>query len=123
MAFPDVCKVPAPPAPFIPTPFPNMSQVASASGTSSKVKFAGKEAVTVSSKISRSSGDEAGTLFGMMSQVNMNQTSFRMGSTAVKAQGKAVVTVLKPTAHNGMNANAPVGAQVAPSQTKVLILR
>ena len=34
---------------------------------------------------------EAGTLFGMMSQVNMNQTSFRTGSSAVKCQGKAIV--------------------------------
>ncbi|MFO0626617.1 MAG: PAAR-like domain-containing protein [Polyangiales bacterium] len=122
-AFPDVCKVPAPPAPFVPTPFPNMSQVATASSTSRKVKICGKEAVTVGSKISRSNGDEAGTLFGMMSQVNMNQTTYRQGSTAVKCEGKAIVTVLKPTAQNGMNANAPVGAQVAPSQTKVLILR
>jgi hypothetical protein len=40
--FPDVCKVPAPPAPFVPTPFPNLSQVTMASGTSSKVKICGK---------------------------------------------------------------------------------
>ena len=121
-AFPDVCKVPAPPAPFVPTPFPNRSQVATASSTSSKVKICGKEAVTVNSKISRSNGDEAGTLFGMMSQVNMNQTSYRTGSTKVKCQGHAIVTVLKPTAQNGNNANAPAGAQVAPSQAKVIIM-
>jgi hypothetical protein len=99
-----------------------MSQVATASSTSSKVKICGKEAVTVNSKISRSNGDEAGTLFGMMSQVNMNQTSYRTGSTKVKCQGHAIVTVLKPTAQNGNNANAPAGAQVAPSQAKVIIM-
>ena len=27
MAFPDVCKVPAPPAPPVPTPFPNFAML------------------------------------------------------------------------------------------------
>lgn len=121
-AFPDVCKVPAPPAPFVPTPFPNMSQVASASGTSSKVKICGKEAVTVKSKISNSNGDEAGTLKGMISQVNMDKTQYRMGSVKVKVEGKALVTVTKMCGQNGTSSNAPPGAQVAPSQTKVICM-
>lgn len=122
LAFPDVCKVPAPPAPFVPVPFPNISMVMQASGTASKVKICGKDAVTKSSSVSRSQGDEAGTLFGMMSQVNMNKTSYRMGASNVKAQGSDMETVLKPTQQNGMNANAPAGAQIAPSQTTVLIV-
>ncbi len=120
-AFPDVCKTPAPPAPFVPIPYPNISMVMQASGTASKVKICGKDAVTKSSSVSRSQGDEAGTLFGMMSQVNMNKTSFRMGAMKVKCQGANLVTVLKPTAQNGMSANAPAGAQVAPSQASVIV--
>lgn len=122
LAFPDVCKVPAPPAPFVPVPFPNIAQVATASKTSSKVKICGKEAVTKSSEIGRSNGDEAGTLKGMMSMVNMDKVTYRMGSSRVKAQGSDLVTVLKPTAQNGTNANAPAGAQVAPSQVTVLVM-
>lgn len=122
LAFPDVCKVPAPPAPFVPVPFPNISMVMQASGTASKVKICGKDAVTKSSNVGRSQGDEAGTLFGMMSQVNMNKTTYRMGASNVKAQGSDIETVLKPTAQNGMSANAPAGAQIAPSQTTVIVV-
>jgi uncharacterized Zn-binding protein involved in type VI secretion len=121
-AFPDVCKVPAPPAPFVPTPFPNMSQCTGASGASSKVKIAMKPALTKSSEIGRSNGDEAGTLKGMISAVNMDKTQYRMGSMRVKIEGKDAVTVGKMTSHNGTNANAPPGAQVAPSQTKVILM-
>jgi hypothetical protein len=122
MAFPDVCKVPAPPAPFVPVPFPNVGQVQTASKTSSKVKICGKETLTKGSEIGRSSGDEAGTLKGMVSMTNMDKVQYRNASSKVKAQGDAVVTVLKNTAHNGMNANAPPGAQIAPSQTTVIIM-
>lgn len=121
-AFPDVCKVPAPPAPFVPTPFPNMAQCASASGASGKVKFDQKPALTKSSEITRSSGDEAGTLKGMISMVNMDKVQYRMGSMRVKIEGKDAVTVGKMTAHNGANANSPPGVQVAPSQTTVIIM-
>ena len=64
--------------------------------TAAKVDIAGKDAVTVKSKISNSNGDEAGTLKGMMSQVNMNSTSYRTGSSRVKCQGNAIVTVKAP---------------------------
>lgn len=121
-AFPDVCKVPAPPAPFVPTPFPNMAQCSGASDTSSKVKIAGKPSIHKSSEIGRSSGDEAGTLKGMISQVNMDKTQYRMGSAKVKVEGKALVTVTKMCGQNGTNSNAPPGAQVSPSQTKVICM-
>ena len=44
-AMPDTCKVPAPPAPPVPMPFPNMGQVAGASKTSKKVLIRNKAAV------------------------------------------------------------------------------
>lgn len=120
--FPDVCKVPAPPAPFAPTPFPNTSQCTSASDTSSKVKIANKPTITKSSSMSRSNGDEAGTLKGMVSQTNMDKVQYRMGAMKVKIEGQQIVTVGKMCGHNGTNSNAPPGAQVAPSQTKVIIM-
>ena len=37
----------------------------------------------------------------------------------VLVEGLGVVTVLHPTGHNGVSANAPAGAQVVPSQFTV----
>jgi hypothetical protein len=125
LAFPDVCKVPAPPAPFVPTPFPNTGQCSDAKGSScsQKVKISNKAVLTMDSEIASTHGDEAGTLKGMVSQTTGDKAAYRMGSTAVKIEGSAVITVLKPCAANGVSANAPPGAQIAPSQTKVIIGR
>ncbi len=121
-AIPDVCKVPAPPAPPIPTPFPNTGMVNQAKSTATKVKFKNKEVVTKKSEIPRSMGDEAGTLGGMVSNKNMDKVVYKKASSKVKAQGQAVVHLTCMTAHNGSNANMPAGAQVAPSQTAVLVM-
>jgi hypothetical protein len=119
MAFPDVCKTPAPPAPPIPIPYPNLGMMNQTSGTSKKVKVMGKEAVTTKSKIPRSMGDEAGTAGGLISGKNMDQILFKKGSSKVKVEGKEWVHHTSMTSHNGSNANAPAGVQVAPSQPKV----
>jgi len=121
-AVPDTCNVPAPPAPPVPTPFPNFGMVNQATKTATKVKFSGKEVVTKKSEMPRSSGDEAGTLGGLMSGVNMNKVTFKKGSGKVKVQGQPCVHLGAMAGHNGMNANMPAGAQIAPSQTKVLVM-
>ena len=120
-AFPDVCKVPAPPAPPVPTPFPNMGSIASCNGTVSKVLIQKKETVVDASKMPSSKGDEPGTLGGMVSNVNRSQVSFKRASSKVYAKGKKIVFHTALTAHNGSNANMPAGAHVAPSQTKVFV--
>jgi len=120
-AFPDVCKVPAPPAPPIPSPFPNMGPLNQATGTCKKVMILGKEAVTTKSKIPKSMGDEPGTLGGMVSGQNMGPITFKKGSSKVKGCGTPLVYHTATTAHNGNNANAPAGVQVAPSQQKVIL--
>jgi len=117
----DVCKVPAPPAPFVPAPFPNIAQAAQASGTSSKVKICGSQTVTVKSEIPMSSGDEPGTLGGMISAQFKGKVAYKKGSGKVKAEGNAVCHLTSMTAHNGNNANAPAGMQIAPSQVKVIV--
>ncbi len=121
LGVPDVCLTPAPPAPPIPTPYPNSGMVNQAKKTSKKVKFSGKEVVTVSSEISRSMGDEAGVNKGVMSGMNMSKITFKKGSGKVKAQGKKCVHHTSITGHNGSNANMPAGAQLSPSQTKVKV--
>lgn len=84
-----------------------------------KVKIAGKAAVTKKSEIPRSMGDEAGVNKGVVSGMNMGKITFKKASSKVKIEGDVHLTSM--TAHNGMNANVPAGAQIAPSQSKVII--
>jgi hypothetical protein len=116
---PDVCKTP--PTPPVPTPYPNMGQVSSSDGTIDKVVIENKETVVESSTIPSSKGDEAGTLKGLVSSTNMDKIAFKKYSSKVYAKGKKIVFHTAPTAHNGSNANAPMGAHSAPSQTTVLV--
>jgi hypothetical protein len=120
-AFPDVCKTPAPPAPPIPVPYPNTGMNNQAVKTSAKVKICGKETLTTKSEIPRSMGDEAGTVGGVVSGMNMDKVTFKKGSSKVKVEGLPVVSLTSMTAHNGSNANAPAGAVVSPSQAKVFV--
>ena len=66
-AFPDVCKTPAPPAPPIPIPYPNIAQSSDTASGTKKVKAEGKPICINSSNFSTSTGDEAGTLKGLVS--------------------------------------------------------
>jgi len=118
---PDVCKVPAPPGPPVPQAFPNAADLTQAQDVSKKVKFAGAAVVTVASKIPRSMGDEAGVTGGVVSGMNMGPCSFKAGVPKVKVEGNDVVTQMKPTAHNGTNANMPAGMVTSPSQVKVQV--
>jgi hypothetical protein len=123
MAMPDVCKVPAPPAPPVPTPFPNIAMLNQADGgtCSSRVRIANKKTCTVQTEVARTSGDEAGTLKGMVSSTGMDKAVFRQGVSRVKVEGQDIAVHLRPTAHNGSNANAPAGSHTTPSQTAVIV--
>jgi hypothetical protein len=124
--FPDVCKTPAPPAPFAPIPYPNMAMPNQASGStvSKKVKIANKEVCTTKTEISMSSGDEAGTAGGgMVSAKFKGPALYKKGSSKVSAEGTPIVHLTSMVALNGgSNANMPAGTQVAPSQTKVSVM-
>ena len=122
-AFPDVCKVPAPPAPPIPTPFPNIGMCNQANGgtCSKKVKILNQPVITKASEITQTMGDEAGTLKGVSSGTNMDKATFKVGVSKVKVEGNDIVNLLKTTAQNGASANAPAGNVIAPSQTTVLV--
>lgn len=119
----DVCKTPTPGGP-VPLPYPNLAQLAQASGgtCSSKVKFCNKNAATTDTEISMSSGDEPGTAGGgVVSSKFKGSCKYKKGSGKVKAQGKPVVHLTSMIGHNGSNANMPAGVQVAPSQQKVKV--
>lgn len=123
-AFPDVCLVPVPPpgAP-VPTPFPNVAQCAMALPVTCSlfVKILNQPVLHQMSVIPSSDGDQAGAGGGVTSGTIVGPVQYRTGSTRVKVEGMPVVTVLHPTGHNGVSANAPAGAQVVPSQFTVLV--
>ena len=122
MGMPDVCKTPAPPpVGQVPIPYPNTAMLNQATNVSTKVKFVNKEVVTLKSKIPKSMGDEAGTLGGLVSGMNMGEVQFKKGSSTVKIEGQPCIHLTSMTSHNGSNANMPAGAQIAPSQTKVIV--
>jgi hypothetical protein len=102
-------------------PYPNLGMCMQANGQSTKVKFSGAWALTVSSKIPMSTGDEPGTIGGVVSNRFKGEVQYKKGSGKVKVQGKAAVYAGSMTGHNGSNANMPAGVQVAPSQTTVLV--
>ena len=118
---PDVCKTPSPVGP-IPVPYPNTGMLMQATKTSKKVKLVGMEAVMLKSEIPRSMGDEAGVAGGIISGANMDKVTFKKGSSKVKVEGQPIIHLTSISAHNGMNANMPAGAQIVPSQIKVLVM-
>ncbi|HUA65085.1 MAG TPA: DUF4150 domain-containing protein [Alphaproteobacteria bacterium] len=122
-AFPDVCKTPTPGGP-VPIPYPNIAMLNQASGgtCSSKVKICGNKAVTQDTEITMSSGDEAGSVGGVVSNKIKGSAKFTQGSSKVKIEGKGAAYLGAMVAQNdGSNANNPAGHQVAPSQVKVIV--
>jgi uncharacterized Zn-binding protein involved in type VI secretion len=122
-AFPDVCKTPSPAGP-IPIPYPNIAMLNQAtSGTlSSKVKIVGNKAATKDSEISMSSGDEAGSVGGVVSNKMKGSAKIKQGSGKVKIEGKGAAYLGVMVGQNdAANSNMPAGHQVAPSQVKVIV--
>ncbi|MEO7031575.1 MAG: DUF4150 domain-containing protein [Herbaspirillum sp.] len=118
-AFPDVCKTPAPPAPPVPIPYPNIAMPMMGNPTTTKVLISGMPALTKASKITLSSGDEAGVAGGVASSKIMGPAEFIMGSMKVKLEGNPAVRLGDPTKQNDGNT---VGSVLAPSQAKVMIM-
>lgn len=117
----DVCKTPAPPAPFVPVPYPNIAQLTMAKSTVSKVKICNMKTVVQNSKVKPSNGDQAGTAGGgMVSNKIMGDCAFRKYSSKVYAKGKKIVHHTAMCTMNGAPPNT-VGVHGTPSQTTVLV--
>ncbi|MGH2610668.1 MAG: DUF4150 domain-containing protein [Gemmatimonadales bacterium] len=102
IVFPDVCKTPAAPSP-IPIPYPNIGRSADTSQGPTTVKTDGQMPMVKGAQYSRSSGDEAGTVGGVVSGVNMSVCEFMMYSFDVKFEGKNVCRMGDPLFHNKKN--------------------
>lgn len=103
IAFPDVCKTPAPPAGPIPIPYPNIGMASDTAKGPKKVKTDGKMPATKGANYSKSSGDEAGSAGGVASSVNRNKCEFMLHSFDVKFEGKNVCRMGDPLFHNKKN--------------------
>jgi len=121
MAMPDVCKVPAPPAPPIPTPFPNNAQstMANPSTASKKVMIANAPGHSLKTIVTLSMGDNGGVMGGMVSNKMMGECRHSKGSMKVMIEGQPGTRITDMTMQNAMPANG-VGTTIKPAQSKVL---
>jgi Domain of unknown function (DUF4150) len=123
IAFPDVCKTPAPPAPPVPVPYLNVGMMLMTNrGTAAKkVKVMSQPVLLLNSVVPVTTGNEGGSVGGVISNLIKGLGRVSKGSMKVSAEGLPVVYLTCTVAQNGMNANAPMGLIAAPSQTKVLV--
>jgi uncharacterized Zn-binding protein involved in type VI secretion len=103
---PNVCKMPGPPAPFIPTPLPNIGQSSDQLGdATTTVMFEGnKVAIKGSHYMSQPSPDVAsqGTGGGIVSSKTQGKTEFvAPGSMDVKAEGSNIQLLGDVMTNNG----------------------
>lgn len=103
MAFPDVCKTPAPPAPPIPIPYPNIGKASDTTGGPTTVKTDGEMPMVKGSTYSMSTGDEPGSIGGIMSSVIKNQCEFMLYSFDVKFEGNNACRMGDSMWHNKKN--------------------
>jgi len=103
IAFPDVCKTPAPPAPFVPIPYPNVAKSSDTAKGASTVKCDGNPTCVADSNFMMSTGDEAGTLLGVASNKIKGKAEFVNYSFDVKFEGKGVARALDLMLHNDKN--------------------
>jgi len=102
-AFPDVCKTPAPPAPPIPIPYPNIAKSSDTAKGASTVKCDGNPTCVADSNFMMSTGDEAGSLLGVASNKIKGKAEFVNYSFDVKFEGKGVARALDLMLHNDKN--------------------
>jgi hypothetical protein len=117
---PDVCKTVVGPS-VVPTPYPTVGMPPTANPTTTKVLITGMPALTKASKAVPTNGDEPGASGGggVVSNKVMGPAEYIMSSMKVKLEGNPAVRMNDMVKINDGNT---VGMDVAPSQTKVMIM-
>lgn len=98
----DVCKTPTPGGP-VPTPYPNIALSSQTSSGSSTVKCDGNPVMLKDSVYSMSSGDEAGSIGGVKSNVIKGEAKPILYSFDVKIEGRNVFRRSDPMTQNKEN--------------------
>jgi len=110
---PNICKMPGPPAPFVPTPLPNIGRSSlSPKDYSKTVEIEGNK-VAIQGATFKSMGDVAsqGTGGGIVSSNCEGPTSFvGPGSMDVKIEGKNVQLLSDPMLNNNGPSGSPANA-------------
>ena len=101
---PDVCKTPGPSGPT-PVPYPNVARTTDLAQGTRKVKIEGHAVAIEGAKLRTSTGDEAGSVGGLISGKTKGALSWGAASPTVRFEGKGVVRFLDPTLHNGNGSN------------------
>ncbi|MBW2525971.1 MAG: DUF4150 domain-containing protein [Deltaproteobacteria bacterium] len=115
--FPDVCKTPAPPAPFVPVPYPDLGMNMQAAPFSPFVSVGFVPATNMGSLKVMTTGDEAGSMGGLVTGMIKGPGKLTVGNPIVFVTGLPAENLGLPTSGNAMN--APVGAQIVPSVINV----
>ncbi|MEM9378332.1 MAG: DUF4150 domain-containing protein [Planctomycetota bacterium] len=102
IAFPDVCKTPTPAGP-IPIPYPNIAMSSDTAKGTKKVKCDGQSTCTKDSNFKMSTGDEAGSVGGVVSSKIKGKAEFVLFSMDVKFEGKNVTRAFDLMLHNDKN--------------------
>jgi hypothetical protein len=98
----DICKTPAPPAPPIPIPYPNIAMSATMGpGYATKTMSMGTPIWTSKGKSALSNGDQPGVAGGIMSGKIMGMCEIVMASPDVTAEGGGVVRTMDMGDTNG----------------------
>jgi hypothetical protein len=122
---PDVCKIPAPPAPPIPTPLVNIFQLnmANPSSACQKVFLGGALACHLQTKFPLSNGDEPGVAGGVVSSrfIGPGWFSPAAASSKVLLENKPAVAMGAMTFHNGDAAFNTTGTCALAAQSKVMV--
>jgi Domain of unknown function (DUF4150) len=104
IVFPDVCNTPTPGGPPVPIPYPNIGRAADTSNGPPTVTTDGCMPMTKGATYAKSSGDEAGTVGGLMSGRNMAACEFVSYSFDVMFEGQNVCRLGDSLLHNERNA-------------------
>jgi uncharacterized Zn-binding protein involved in type VI secretion len=117
---PNVCKMPGPPAPFVPSPLPNTGKSGSSPKDYSKTVKIEAADVAIRGATFESLGDVAskGTGGGMISANTQGPTKFiTPGSPTVKIEGKAVHLLGEPMLNNcGPGGSPPNTGSATPGE-------
>lgn len=114
MIFPDVCKTPSPAGP-IPIPYPNVAMSSDTADGSSTVKMDGQPIMLKGSNYAMSSGDEAGSAMGVVSNKIKGKAYPKLHSFDVKVDGDNVFRLTDIMLQNGGSpTNTPPGTNVQP---------
>src|SRR5690348_7705858 len=119
MAFPDVCLTPAPPAPPIPVPYPNIGLDPTNTGFVPNVFITCTPAHNMGTAPPMTNGDNAGVSMGIASGRVMGPVRTVTAAFTVLVGGKPLARLTSVTVQNGTNAP---GAKIVPSVTNVLVL-